>query len=139
MSLAFADTLTLDEVREAYDQLTRDVHRATLIIGDSLADEVRKILDGGLLTLDEAKALLAYQEPDQPRYDESPAGPPPALEDFAMTCCDSPDPAVLEKNNRMFCRSCRRYLDNPPETVEDDEQRGGTEARGAGGGDGADR
>jgi len=31
----------------------------------------------------------------------------------AYTCCDNPDPAILEKNGRLFCRSCRSYLDKP--------------------------
>lgn len=26
-------------------------------------------------------------------------------------CCDDPQPAVLTKNGRQFCRSCRKYLD----------------------------
>jgi hypothetical protein len=28
-------------------------------------------------------------------------------------CCENPDPAILEKNGRLFCRSCRAYLDKP--------------------------
>jgi len=35
------------------------------------------------------------------------------VSDSAYTCCDSPDPAILEKNGRLFCRSCRSYLDKP--------------------------
>lgn len=29
----------------------------------------------------------------------------------AYSCCDRPDPAILEKNGRLFCRNCRSYLD----------------------------
>lgn len=36
-----------------------------------------------------------------------------------MACCGAPDPRILEKNGRSFCRNCRRYLDvkveDPPE------------------------
>lgn len=32
-----------------------------------------------------------------------------------MACCDAPDPRILEKNGRSFCRNCRRYLDAKPD------------------------
>lgn len=28
-----------------------------------------------------------------------------------MACCDKPDPRILEVNQRLFCASCKRYLD----------------------------
>lgn len=31
-----------------------------------------------------------------------------------MACCPNPDPRILESNGRLFCHSCRRYLDAPP-------------------------
>lgn len=31
-----------------------------------------------------------------------------------MACCDDPQPAILEKNGRLFCRNCHRYLSDPP-------------------------
>lgn len=48
---------------------------------------------------------------------------------MAMSCCGSPDPAILEKNSRLFCRNCKRYLDVPPKEQDD---RGGDQARDAG-------
>lgn len=54
-----------------------------------------------------------------------------------MSCCENPTPRVLSSNGRMFCGSCRRYLDQtalePHKEVEtteaetnatDDEERG---------------
>ena len=29
-----------------------------------------------------------------------------------MACCDNPAPRVLESSGRLFCGSCRRYLDS---------------------------
>ena len=34
-----------------------------------------------------------------------------------MACCDRPDPRILSKNGRLYCRSCRRYLDVPAGTT----------------------
>lgn len=31
-----------------------------------------------------------------------------------MACCDNPSPRILEKNNRLFCGNCKRYLDQVP-------------------------
>ena len=28
-----------------------------------------------------------------------------------MGCCADPNPRILEKNGRLFCNNCRRYLD----------------------------
>lgn len=55
-----------------------------------------------------------------------------------MACCDAPDPALLEKNNRMFCRNCRRYLDQQVQAKEerDDEPEAGDPGRGDEPGDG---
>lgn len=43
-----------------------------------------------------------------------------------MACCEAPEPRILEKNGRLFCMNCKRYLsresqqsepdDGPPET-----------------------
>lgn len=32
-----------------------------------------------------------------------------------MACCGSPSPRILEKNSRLFCGNCKRYLDQAPE------------------------
>ncbi len=29
-------------------------------------------------------------------------------------CCDQPEPRIGEQTGRIFCASCRRYLDTPP-------------------------
>lgn len=29
--------------------------------------------------------------------------------------CTYPDPRILERNGRLFCQTCRRYLDAKPE------------------------
>lgn len=36
-----------------------------------------------------------------------------------MACCEAPSPRILEKNNRLFCGNCKRYLDQPPEPPPD--------------------
>lgn len=53
----------------------------------------------------------------EPPYDET-----PRLEEMTMACCGSPDPAILEKNSRLFCRTCKRYLDVPPRNEDRDER-----------------
>jgi hypothetical protein len=35
----------------------------------------------------------------------------PDVEPVEWGCCEDPQPAILETNNRLFCRNCRRYLD----------------------------
>lgn len=40
----------------------------------------------------------------------------------AQSCCDDPDPRFLEKNGRMFCNNCHRYLDHPPSAPRDDDE-----------------
>ena len=49
------------------------------------------------------------------------------------SCCDDPKPRVLERSGRMFCASCRRYLDRPAEQEEerDDGKPAGVPARDA--------
>lgn len=51
-----------------------------------------------------------------------------------MACCSNPDPHILEKNGRLFCRSCRRYLDQrssppepPPSVFDETEDRDGVD------------
>jgi hypothetical protein len=39
------------------------------------------------------------------------AAPAPARVEVRGVCCDDPRPMILEKTGRMFCASCRRYLD----------------------------
>ena len=36
-------------------------------------------------------------------------------------CCDDPQPRIHEQSGRMFCRSCRRFLD-----VQRSDEREGT-------------
>lgn len=38
-----------------------------------------------------------------------------------MNCCDDPKPRILESNGRVFCGTCRRYLDAPSEPLRDEE------------------
>lgn len=38
-----------------------------------------------------------------------------------MSCCEAPDPRVLEKNNRLFCGNCKRYLDRSAQQEGPDE------------------
>lgn len=69
---------------------------------------------------------------DQTTYDDGPAEQPDLDWRKLMTCCESPDPALLEKNNRMFCRNCKRYLDNPPQEEEEEAQDDDAETGDAG-------
>ena len=43
-----------------------------------------------------------------------------------MNCCDDPKPRILEANGRVFCGTCRRYLDSraetPSEPLSDDTE-----------------
>jgi hypothetical protein len=38
------------------------------------------------------------------------------------TCCDNPQPRVLESSGRLFCGSCRRYLDSATVTPQPTSQ-----------------
>lgn len=35
---------------------------------------------------------------------------------MAGACCDNPSPRILEKDGRLFCGNCRRYLDTKAKT-----------------------
>lgn len=71
-------------------------------------------------------------EPNIATSRESPYSETLNLEELAMACCGSPDPAILEKNSRLFCRNCKRYLDVPPnrEEAEDERAEAGDTGRG---------
>ncbi len=40
----------------------------------------------------------------------------------AYTCCNKPDPRILEKNGRLFCHNCRQYLDKPTDGTRPKEE-----------------
>lgn len=69
-------------------------------------------------------------------YDETPAEQPDLDWRRTMTCCERPEPRILERNGRLFCGNCRRYLDAPPRAEGDDDGREPAAAGDAGRGDG---
>jgi hypothetical protein len=49
------------------------------------------------------------------------------------SCCDDPRPRILHRTGRVFCGSCKRYLDNPlKEDDHDDNGRDDDQARDTG-------
>jgi hypothetical protein len=38
-----------------------------------------------------------------------------------VPCCDDPQPRIGEQSGRIFCATCRRYLDNAPPLEEADD------------------
>lgn len=35
------------------------------------------------------------------------------------SCCDNPQPRILERSGRLFCGSCKRYLDRREEPAQE--------------------
>lgn len=68
----------------------------------------------GLLSLDEAILGRAFADA---AGDLEEAG----KEDIDWGCCDEPRPRILEANGRLFCASCRLYLDRREEGGAEDE------------------
>lgn len=60
---------------------------------------------------------------------------PTPQEEFNMQCCNDPKPRISQASGRLFCGSCKRYLDQAPK--EENDGDAGTEARDAGPRDGA--
>lgn len=54
----------------------------------------------------------------EPEIEEDGDEPPPYVEPTLVitskgSCCENPQPRILEKNGRMFCNNCHVYLDKP--------------------------
>ena len=64
-----------------------------------------------------------------PEYDDQ-----PKLEDFNVQCCNDPKPRISQASGRLFCGSCKRYLDTPPTKLEEETDGDIARAGNTGGG-----